>query len=929
MSQILLNRGIVPATEFGVARDKSDSFLPTLRENLVWGIAPQIDGPTHFLQDISGRNQRADGAGSVVWFNGKWGHEHDSTGDRTVLGAMDDIVPLNNITILMGYEKTDATARQGGAFGSDSITATRFCNGIPKWTDGRSYWAFGGNTSGTSSIDTTTHGDGDVTMGDDNWAFISGDRGMEMWQNGIIVAQNGNSVARTADATNELEFGRHISFGSDLAVYRYFLVFNRTLSPSELMILGSNPLAMFEPMMFIANGTGSATIFERDEEDDLGLTDDVDANAIFSRSESDNLNLTDEAGSEGVFPRSLSDTINFVQVGTEAPVPVESELELEQNVVYLNVVGDRQVPENTLNFVQTVETGLFQYLEDDLNLTQDVVKIGPINISLTQHLGIRDAVTFCFGAPWAAIEIEHDLNLTGGNARRGVDLSVSDTLSLTDIGVKVDPAESDLNFQQFVSVGKSSILNSVMLLTDVVQTENEFIRALSDTDFLEDATAYFIDNPCVTKVYNQFEGSGSADGIPEEPLTFDAEFMLETLSGPKEKLYLRSPETDDRHRIGYTRINRETRGGELSIYQDSNWPSVDTLLFTIVALSDGKGDCPDKINDLLDFFQTNLGIEIMLHDWEGISWRGIITTPNEVAVEDRDGWWTMTFEFEGIQLDGSQGDQRVTFSDSLLVNAIWGRSLSDDLGLTDEIAVSGILAHSLTDTISFSQTMAVVNETPVLDDDFSGSGAVDLHGQSPDIGTSTWSAHENYQADGSQTAINSGAYYPFAPQSGTTYHIEWEARSLAESSGNETTFFLGEGLNAAPNNIGGSAYGAFDPTTLKAGFVLRNISATQKNACRLGDNTSGEADTIDFSDATLKAEADDIDLRLELDTTGGAGTWKATWYAKDTVDTDWTEVRAEEKLLSEDIAMVGWANNNTTTTVNMNNISITEKVYTS
>jgi len=848
----------------------------------------------------------------------------------------------------MGYEKTDATLRQGGAFGSDSIVATRFCNGIPKWTDGAAYWAFGGNTPGTSQVNTTTHGSGDPTVGDDNWAFVSGDRGMEIWQNGIVIASITSNAARTADATNELELGRHISFGSDLAVYRYFLVFNRTLSPSELIMLGENPLAMFEPMIFIANGIGSATIHEEEEADDLSLTDEAVATGVFPRSAAHDLSLTDEAIGTGDFTKTVNDPISFVSEAAKLQdinksvsntlaftqevietEPVENELELEHGVIHLNVVGDRQVPSSVLNFVQTVDTGLFQNLEDDLNLTQDIVKIGPINVALPQHLGIRDAVSFCFGAPWAAIEIEHDLNLTGDNARRGIDLVASNTLALTDVGARIHPIDSDLNFQQFVSVGIANITNSIMLLTDVVQTENEFIRSLSDTDFIEDATAYFIDNPCVTKQYNRFEGSGPASGIPEEPLTFNANFMLETLSGPKEKLYLRSPETDDRHRIGYTRINRETRGGELSVYQDPNWPSIDTLLFTIVALSDGKGNCPDKINDLLDFFQTNLGIEIMLHDWEGISWRGIITTPNEVAVEDRDGWWTMTFEFEGIQLDGSQGDQELTISDSVLLNADWGRSLSHDIGLTDEIVVSGILAHSLTDTITFYDTIAAVNETPVLADDFSGSGAVDLHGQSPDTGTSTWSAHENYQADGSQTAINSGAYYPFAPQSGTIYDIEWEARSLAESSGNETTFFLGEGLNAAPNNKGGSAYGAFDPTTLKVGFVLRNISATQKNACRLGDNTSGEADTVDFSDGTLKAEADDIDLRLQLDTRGGAGTWTATWYAKDTVETDWTEVRAEEKLLSEDIAMVGWANNNTTTTVNMNNISITEKVYTS
>jgi hypothetical protein len=465
-----------------------------------------------------------------------------------------------------------------------------------------------------------------------------------------------------------------------------------------------------------------------------------------------------------------------------------------------------------------------------------------------------------------------------------------------------------------------------LAIVQAITGESEFGRSLSHTGVVADAVAYYFDTSCSRKSYNRYDGAGAGSAIPAMGLTFDATIALESLSGTKQQLTLRNPETDDRRRVGFQRINRETRGGELGVYKDPSWPNLQSLLFTMVALSDGKGGCPEKINNLLSFFQSTLGQEILIHDWEGITWRGVVTTPNETAVEDRDGWWTISFEFEGVDLDGSTGDQHLDMDQT--VSAAWDRvrAVTDALTLTETVGVSGIVPGAGTHAMAVTQSWTGTLETPILEDDFSGGAGTDLHGQSPDTGASTWTAHTNYKADGSQTAIPGGAYYPFVPVSGTIYHIEWEPRTLAENTGDETTFFLGEGLPADADNIGPGAYGGVDPTTLKAGFVLRNVGGTQLNGCRLGDHWSGAADTADFSDATLKAEADNIDLRLVLDTRLGAGFWKATWYAKATADPTWTEVRSETNMFDESITTVGWANDNATTTVNMNSISIIEKV---
>lgn len=632
--------------------------------------------------------------------------------------------------------------------------------------------------------------------------------------------------------------------------------------------------------------------------------------------------------------RSVIDTLNFIQESEKRQITVsnftfqilQSEtgifgtisntLEIVDQANNFLAIDDRKVAEDELQFAQNAKAFGYETVEQEIEFVQQIGVIGPIIKNITHNLALHQDTSNCIGLSWEPYEIEDELDIDHW-AGVGHPLSVSDTLSFIDEVFQANPLTHVINFSQSISIGKSINISDILSLSDSLDSNNLFNVSITHADFIKHAFTYYIDNKCTRKQYNRFQGEGERDGIPSVPLTFDAFFVLESLSGTKETLEIRSPESDDRQRIGFSRINRETRGGELNVFSDSSWPKIHSLLFTITALSDG---CLEKINSLLNFFQNHLGEEILIHDWEGISWRGIITTPNEIATEDQDGWWTISFEFQGSIVDGSFNDQRMNITDQVIFGGEWGRSSSSELELIDAVVSSilGTIARSLEHDLGISDSVSGMLEHPILEDDFSG-GASSLHGESPDVGDSTWSAHSNYKANGTQTAINSGAYYPFVPENNKIYHIEWEPRSLSESDGLETLFFLGEGLNSDPDEIGPDAYGAIDPTTLKAGFVLRKIGSSQLNACRLGDDSDGQADTVDFSDATLKAESDDIDLRLILDN------WKATWYAKDPASSSWTEVRSESNLLSNDITMVGWSNNNITTTVTMNEIKITQK----
>jgi hypothetical protein len=102
---------------------------------------------------------------------------------------------------------------------------------------------------------------------------------------------------------------------------------------------------------------------------------------------------------------------------------------------------------------------------------------------------------------------------------------------------------------------------------------------------------------------------------------------------------------DNRDRNAYTRVNSETRGGELIVYSDPTWPKIRTLAVTVVGLTE------TQVNELQTFMNSTLGQEVGLTDWEGRLWKGYITNPNEAATQDGPQRWTVTFEFEGEMVD--------------------------------------------------------------------------------------------------------------------------------------------------------------------------------------------------------------------------------------------------------------------------------------
>jgi hypothetical protein len=105
-------------------------------------------------------------------------------------------------------------------------------------------------------------------------------------------------------------------------------------------------------------------------------------------------------------------------------------------------------------------------------------------------------------------------------------------------------------------------------------------------------------------------------------------------------LNLRKPEFGDADIIDQFRVERNTLGGGLEIYQDRMWPRTEKLELSFVYLPE------ETAADLLLFLSKTVGQLITLHDQFGRTLTGYITTPFEDILQPKVHGWSAKFTFQ-------------------------------------------------------------------------------------------------------------------------------------------------------------------------------------------------------------------------------------------------------------------------------------------
>jgi hypothetical protein len=105
-------------------------------------------------------------------------------------------------------------------------------------------------------------------------------------------------------------------------------------------------------------------------------------------------------------------------------------------------------------------------------------------------------------------------------------------------------------------------------------------------------------------------------------------------------LSLRKPEFSDANIVDQFRVQRESIGGALEIYQDPMWPRTEKLELSFVYLPE------ETAADLLLFLSKTVGQLITLHDQFGRTLIGYIVTPFEEILQPKVHGWSAKFSFQ-------------------------------------------------------------------------------------------------------------------------------------------------------------------------------------------------------------------------------------------------------------------------------------------
>ncbi len=198
----------------------------------------------------------------------------------------------------------------------------------------------------------------------------------------------------------------------------------------------------------------------------------------------------------------------------------------------------------------------------------------------------------------------------------------------------------------------------------------------------------------------------------------------------------------------------------------------------------------------------------------------------------------------------------------------------------------------------------------LFQENFVGAGGP-LNGVMPDTSFdgSRWVAAPTFKDDGDNVSGSAGgsATLEFTPVDGSTYVLETSLQNIA---GDSDWFGVGFASGQSATNDGNSRFITGTVEGL-AWALYRGDASVSTNTTFLGDPNvepnSGLASAAEWL-VDANTSGGNIDLRITLDTTGGACAWTATMEAD--TGSGFRVIRDTQTLLSEAINSIGIANSN-------------------
>lgn len=278
-------------------------------------------------------------------------------------------------------------------------------------------------------------------------------------------------------------------------------------------------------------------------------------------------------------------------------------------IVHGDIVDNSSIPQvidQSLLLSQTVHSTIqLVNTNQPFNVQQVIVVAKTLNFSVTNVLNINQ-----FGGPTYAIEAQN-------------------VLHPTQLAAKINPQQLYQSIHLIQNVIPSRALENFLTITQTLTHHNTLNIVRSNTLVITQSLATFktdaVDTYAVT--------------VPDPINPIGV-----ILSHGTQSVILTIPEIGDVDKIDVSRVQEQTRGGDLIIFRDPVWPITEILRYKFIGLTRNKSQA------LLKFFADTIGLSIQLSDYQGIIWNGIILTPEAEITCSNDnncGTYEIEFEFQG------------------------------------------------------------------------------------------------------------------------------------------------------------------------------------------------------------------------------------------------------------------------------------------
>lgn len=409
----------------------------------------------------------------------------------------------------------------------------------------------------------------------------------------------------------------------------------------------------------------------------LGLVQHADDIAK-ARSIEHSLTLIDTASVDLIHRASSTLELTDTAKSSEARLAT-SQLELTQ---VARAQPDRIYATTQIEFSQTAYSSIKNvFASNTLELTSSNTSLKPIYVSALSELTITEQVWDGEALVDAGLRqeatYEGTLSADASSVIGLISFASAHVASVSGIDVS---ASSQINFSHHAATAIEVSTTSALALTqsavghtakpgstllELVQVAayeiERGITASSSIVFLQSATFTLILGS-TTCQYSPFVGDSSDSDAPTPPpaaidgpmvgIQVPFQFVYPSVGTVSDAVALKTPNLGNKDRLSFHRVLQETRGGTLIVFADPIWPKIQTLVLTF------SGLLRVESQELLTFIDDHLGQEIGMIDWEHRFWRGVITNPDEPAIEDRFDSYTINISFEG-ELDPTWNPQVV------------------------------------------------------------------------------------------------------------------------------------------------------------------------------------------------------------------------------------------------------------------------------